>query len=158
MSVNSAIGLFSSADIPIPYPSPTITTQVGNIPTWNVVANTTQNNEIVNDAPIGFYTITWQGTLGINLTGASASSLSCGVYQGNPLALFPVKFPTTNLTNIDANSTETFYYTGGSVSFYNPVVQDIGFFRSASSDFLNGATPAQWTITSFTLVKQNYEL
>ena len=158
MSVNSAIGLFSSPNIPVPYPSPTITSEVGTVATWNVVANTNQNNNIVGDAPIGFYTLTWQGTLGVNLTGASASSLSCGVVLGNPLALFPVKYPTTNLTNIDANSAETFYYTGGSVSFWNPVVQDIGFFRSASVDFLNGATPAQWTITSYTLIKQNYTL
>jgi hypothetical protein len=157
MSVNSAIGLFSTPNIPVPYPSPTITSAVGTVPTWNVVANTNQSNEIVNDAPIGFYTLTWQGQL-INTTGCSASLFSMGVVVGNPLAILPVKYPIINLTNIDTNSTETFYYTGGSFSFWNPVVQDINFFRSASSDFLNGATPAQWTITSYTLTKQNYTL
>lgn len=157
MSVNSAIGLFSSPDIPIPYPSPTVTSAVGTIPTWNVVANTTEDNELVNNAPVGFYTLTWQGQL-INTTGCSASLFSMGVYQGNPLAIIPIKFPVINLTNIDNNLSPAFYYTGGSVSFYNPVVQDIGFFRSASSDFLNGGTPAQWTITSFTLIKQNYSI
>ena len=158
MSVNSAIGLFSSPNIPVPYPSPTITNEVGTIPPWNVVANTTQNVNIENDAPIGFYTLTWQGTLGVNLTGMSASFLGSGVVIGNPLALFPVKFSAINLTNIDAGSAQTFYYTGGSVSFWNPVVQDIGFYFSASPDFANGATPAVWTITGYTLTKQNYTL
>jgi hypothetical protein len=155
MSVNSAIGLFSSPNIPIEYPSPTITSAVGTIPAWNVVANTTSDNLLVNDAPIGFYTLTWQGQL-INTTGCSASLFSMGVYLGNPLALIPVKFPVINLTNIDNNLSPTFYYTGGSVSFWNPVVQDIGWFRTASSDFTNCATPAQWTINSYTLIKQNY--
>ena len=157
MSVSSAIGLFSSPNIPVPYPSPTITSQVGTILPWVVVANATQDTTLVSNAPIGFYTLTWQGQL-INTTGCSASLFSMGVYQGNPVAVIPTKFPVINLTNIDSNLSPNFYYTGGSVSFYNAIVQDIGWFRTASSDFVDGGSGATWNINSYTLIKQNYTL
>jgi hypothetical protein len=153
MSVASMSGYLQTV---IPSTVPTVSPNIGGvIPAWNIVANTSQDNIIVDNLPVGFYTLQWQGQAQY-LTGAKASLISVGVLLGAGGALLPVKYPVINLTNIPATSTNDVYLTGGSFSFYNQVVQDLSFFRSASADFTNGATPAQIVFSNYTLVKQNY--
>lgn len=134
---------------------PVITNYSGAItfPPWTFANATSHKYQLSSSLGIGLYTVTWQGQLN-NLQNATFAGLSTGILSGPSGAASPIKYPNIQLLKVtNTGPNDNFIYFGGSITYYNPIVQAVAIYIDVSNGYVVGTTPSVANVYSASIIK-----
>lgn len=134
---------------------PVITNFSGAItlPPWTFINATSHEWQLSTILDIGLYTVTWQGQLN-NLQLATFAGLATGLLSGSSSAVSQIKYPNIQLLKVTNTGTnDNFIYFGGSITYYNPIVQAVAIYVDVSNGYIAGTVPSVANLYSASIIK-----